>query len=68
MQDADSQLVKLFLTLEMLISVKYFSANKMSLKIYFWKVFWALVSIPLCAHSRGDGGSDPVRATTRLIR
>ena len=51
MQDADSQLVKLVLTFEMLIFRKtFFFYFKMSFKIsfFFLKVFWALVSTP-CA-------------------
>ena len=37
MQDADSQLVKLILTLEMLISVKHFLFN---LKCFFQNIFF----------------------------
>ena len=64
MQDANSQLVKFILTLEILIFVKYFSLLKMSFKIYFW----TLVSIPCVRNSWGFGGSDLVRATTRFIK
>ena len=65
MQDADSQLVKLILTLEMLISVKHFLFN---LKMFFQNIFLGPGVHTLCAHSHGDGGSDPVRTTTRLTK
>ena len=59
MQDADSQLVKLILTLEMLISVKhlFFSCFKMSFKISLKIFFWAPVSKPYACIRMEMGGA-----------
>ena len=58
MQDADSQLVKLILTLEMLISVKYFSYFKMSFKKYiFGKSFGPWCPYPYARIRMETGGA-----------
>ena len=61
MQDADSQLVKLILTLEMLISVKYFSILKCLSKY----IFGLLCPYPMRAFMRSRGERpDPSNHTT----